>query len=136
MKFELLCKELYHFERHRMLSSVFKVHTIMKYKSLLSGLVLQNLSLDIFKLVYYNCSHHSFSSCENFVTFQVHRLVVVDKEDHVVGVMSLSDLLQVLVLHPPGILYHRELIRGTLLIIYIGVGLCIVSALSRHVSIS
>ena len=34
--------------------------------------------------------------------FQVHRLVVVDKDDHVVGVMSLSDLLQVLVLHPPG----------------------------------
>ena len=36
------------------------------------------------------------------VRFQVHRLVIVDNKDRVVGVMSLSDLLKVLVLHPPG----------------------------------
>ena len=34
--------------------------------------------------------------------FQVHRLVVVDENDCIAGVLSLSDLLQVLVLHPPG----------------------------------
>ncbi|XP_028411547.1 5'-AMP-activated protein kinase subunit gamma-1-like [Dendronephthya gigantea] len=41
---------------------------------------------------------------ERIVKAGVHRLVVVDKEDQVVGVMSLSDLLQVLVLHPPGVI--------------------------------
>lgn len=32
--------------------------------------------------------------------FQVHRLVVVDNEDHVIGVISLSDILSELVLKP------------------------------------
>lgn len=45
---------------------------------------------------------------ERIVKAGVHRLVVVDKEDHVVGVMSLSDLLQVLVLHPPGVISVAE----------------------------
>jgi 5'-AMP-activated protein kinase regulatory gamma subunit len=34
--------------------------------------------------------------------FQVHRLVVVDKDDSVVGVVSLSDILKYLVLDPAG----------------------------------
>lgn len=32
--------------------------------------------------------------------FQVHRLVVVDEDDHVLGVLSLSDILVYLVLKP------------------------------------
>ena len=33
---------------------------------------------------------------------QVHRLVIVDEEDHVVGILSLSDILNHLVLKPMG----------------------------------
>ena len=32
--------------------------------------------------------------------YQVHRLVVVDNDDHVIGVISLSDILKELVLKP------------------------------------
>lgn len=35
--------------------------------------------------------------------FQVHRLVLVDTEDVVRGIVSLSDLLQALVLTPAGV---------------------------------
>jgi len=35
--------------------------------------------------------------------FQVHRLVLVDTEDVVKGIVSLSDLLQALVLTPAGV---------------------------------
>lgn len=35
--------------------------------------------------------------------FQVHRLVLVDTEDVVRGIVSLSDLLQALVLTPVGV---------------------------------
>ncbi|XP_046862706.1 5'-AMP-activated protein kinase subunit gamma-1-like [Xenia sp. Carnegie-2017] len=41
---------------------------------------------------------------DRIVKVGVHRLIVVDKDDHIVGVMSLSDILRVLVLHPPGII--------------------------------
>lgn len=34
------------------------------------------------------------------LTFKVHRLVVTDDDDKVIGVLSLSDLLQFLVLRP------------------------------------
>lgn len=36
------------------------------------------------------------------IFFQVHRLVVVDKEEKVIGIISLSDLLVFLVLRPCG----------------------------------
>lgn len=34
--------------------------------------------------------------------FQVHRLVITDKDDHVKGIVSLSDILTFLVLKPMG----------------------------------
>ncbi|XP_029641922.1 5'-AMP-activated protein kinase subunit gamma-1 isoform X4 [Octopus sinensis] len=40
---------------------------------------------------------------ERLVMAEVHRLVVVDKEDHVKGILSLSDLLTFLVLNPMGL---------------------------------
>lgn len=39
---------------------------------------------------------------ERIVKAEVHRLVVVDEEDHVVGIISLSDILSFLVLKPLG----------------------------------
>lgn len=36
------------------------------------------------------------------INFQVHRLVVVDENDKVIGIISLSDLLMYLVLRPTG----------------------------------
>ncbi|XP_064463420.1 5'-AMP-activated protein kinase subunit gamma-1-like isoform X2 [Ornithodoros turicata] len=39
---------------------------------------------------------------ERIVKAEVHRLVVVDEEDHVVGIISLSDILSYLVLKPMG----------------------------------
>lgn len=44
--------------------------------------------------------------------FQVHRLVMVDDENHVVGVVSLSDLLNTLVLKPAGI-YGKFVLLAT-----------------------
>lgn len=38
-----------------------------------------------------------FSLCS-----QVHRLVVVNEADSIVGIISLSDILQALILTPPG----------------------------------
>lgn len=38
----------------------------------------------------------------NMFHLQVHRLVVVDEEDKVIGIISLSDLLMYLVLRPTG----------------------------------
>lgn len=38
----------------------------------------------------------------SFSNFQVHRLVVVDEDDKVIGIISLSDLLFYLVLRPCG----------------------------------
>jgi len=45
--------------------------------------------------------------CYNYTRFnicvdQVHRLVVTDEDDHVVGIVSLSDILSFLVLKPMG----------------------------------
>lgn len=37
------------------------------------------------------------------VKAEVHRLVVVDKEERVAGIISLSDILKHLVLEPPGV---------------------------------
>lgn len=42
------------------------------------------------------------SVLERIVKAEVHRLVVVDNEDHVIGVISLSDILSYLVLRPVG----------------------------------
>lgn len=39
---------------------------------------------------------------ERIVKAEVHRLVVVNEEDHVVGIISLSDILSFLVLKPLG----------------------------------
>ena len=39
---------------------------------------------------------------ERIVKAEVHRIVVVDKEDHVIGMISLSDILSFLVLRPLG----------------------------------
>ena len=47
---------------------------------------------------------------DNLDLFQVHRLVVVDGEQKVIGVVSLSDILSYLVLRPAGKLL--EWLRG------------------------
>lgn len=45
--------------------------------------------------------HETLSSCmERIVKAEVHRLVVVDKDEHVIGVLSLSDLLNYIVIRP------------------------------------
>ncbi|XP_050683870.1 5'-AMP-activated protein kinase subunit gamma-1 isoform X3 [Leptidea sinapis] len=49
-----------------------------------------------------NLDETLFEVMERIVRAEVHRLVVVDKEDKVVGIISLSDLLMYLVLRPTG----------------------------------
>lgn len=52
-----------------------------------------------------NKNAFSFVDCElksNFSLLKVHRLVVVDENDKVIGIISLSDLLMYLVLRPTG----------------------------------
>lgn len=45
--------------------------------------------------------HETLSTCmERIVKAEVHRLVVVDNEEHVIGVLSLSDLLHYIVIRP------------------------------------
>ncbi len=45
--------------------------------------------------------HESLSICmERIIKAEVHRLVVVDDDEHVIGVLSLSDLLYYLVIRP------------------------------------
>lgn len=46
-----------------------------------------------------------FAVMENIVKAEVHRLVVVDAEERVCGVISLSDILSFLVLRPSGSKY-------------------------------
>ena len=44
--------------------------------------------------------HELLSICvERIVNAEVHRLVIVDKDDRVIGILSLSDLLHFIVLH-------------------------------------
>lgn len=42
------------------------------------------------------------------VRAEVHRLVVVDDDEHVVGIVSLSDILTFLVLKPLGKITHND----------------------------
>ena len=45
--------------------------------------------------------NESLSTCmERIVKAEVHRLVVVDQDEHVIGVLSLSDLLHYIVIRP------------------------------------
>jgi 5'-AMP-activated protein kinase regulatory gamma subunit len=45
--------------------------------------------------------NESLSTCmERIVKAEVHRLVVVDNDEHVIGVLSLSDLLYYIVIRP------------------------------------
>ena len=45
--------------------------------------------------------NESLSTCmERIVKAEVHRLVVVDNDEHVIGVLSLSDLLYYIVIYP------------------------------------
>lgn len=45
--------------------------------------------------------HELLSTCvERIVKAEVHRLVIVDNEEHVIGVLSLSDLLNFMVIRP------------------------------------
>ena len=45
--------------------------------------------------------HESLSTCmERIVKAEVHRLVVVDNDEHVIGILSLSDLLSYIVIRP------------------------------------
>ena len=45
--------------------------------------------------------HEILSTCmDRIVRAEVHRLVVVDDEEHVIGVLSLSDLLYYIVMRP------------------------------------
>ncbi|CAN7996516.1 unnamed protein product, partial [Ixodes hexagonus] len=50
---------------------------------------------------------------ERIVKAEVHRLVVVDDEDHVVGIISLSDILSFLVLKPLGMERPERTSRGS-----------------------
>ncbi len=43
-----------------------------------------------------------FAVMENIVKAEVHRLVIIDADDKVCGVISLSDILSYLVLNPAG----------------------------------
>ncbi|UJR16183.1 hypothetical protein I4U23_003093 [Adineta vaga] len=46
--------------------------------------------------------HEILSTCiERIIKAEVHRLVIVDADEHVIGVLSLSDLLDFLIVHPP-----------------------------------
>lgn len=45
------------------------------------------------------------------VRAEVHRLVIVDDEEHVVGIVSLSDILTFLVLKPLGKTQQRILVN-------------------------
>ncbi|XP_071803620.1 5'-AMP-activated protein kinase subunit gamma-1-like isoform X1 [Asterias amurensis] len=49
---------------------------------------------------------------EKIIRAEVHRLVVVDSENHVVGVVSLSDLLTFLVLRPAGVTSRKSSINS------------------------
>jgi 5'-AMP-activated protein kinase regulatory gamma subunit len=45
--------------------------------------------------------HESLSACmERIVKAEVHRLVIVDDNEHVIGILSLSDLLNYIVIRP------------------------------------
>lgn len=45
--------------------------------------------------------HESLSTCmERIVKAEVHRLVIVDDNEHVIGILSLSDLLHYIVIRP------------------------------------
>ena len=45
--------------------------------------------------------NESLATCmERIIKAEVHRLVVVDQDEHVIGVLSLSDLLNYLVIRP------------------------------------
>ena len=60
------------------------------------------VSLAIAWASHLQCFWDSQSKCIHFLylCFQVHRLVIVDKEGHCIGVLSLSDILKFLVLRP------------------------------------
>ena len=62
-----------------------------------------------------------FSVMESIVKAEVHRLVVVDEEKKVCGVISLSDILSFLVLRPSGKYYvcvFRVILTFLVLLIY------------------
>ena len=62
-----------------------------------------------------------FSVMESIVKAEVHRLVVVDEEKKVCGVISLSDILSFLVLRPSGKYYmcvFRVILTYLVLLIY------------------
>ena len=52
-----------------------------------------------------------FAVMERIVKAEVHRLVVVNDDNKVVGVISLSDILNYLVLRPGGISKHSKSVR-------------------------
>jgi len=56
---------------------------------------------DRFEAVSKCYKHESLSICmERIVKAEVHRLVIVDNNEHVIGVLSLSDLLYYIVIRP------------------------------------
>jgi 5'-AMP-activated protein kinase regulatory gamma subunit len=45
--------------------------------------------------------HEQLATCiERIIRAEVHRLVIVDDEEHVIGILSLSDLLNFIILRP------------------------------------
>jgi len=53
--------------------------------------------------------NESLATCmERIIKAEVHRLVVVDQDEHVIGVLSLSDLLNYLVIRPTKIVPHHH----------------------------
>lgn len=45
--------------------------------------------------------HETLSTCiERIIKAEVHRLVIVDDEDHAIGILSLSDLLDFMIVRP------------------------------------
>jgi len=45
--------------------------------------------------------HELLSTCvERIIKAEVHRLVIVDNDEHVIGILSLSDLLDFIIIRP------------------------------------
>lgn len=45
--------------------------------------------------------HESLATCiERIIKAEVHRLVIVDSDEHVIGILSLSDLLAFIIIRP------------------------------------
>lgn len=64
---------------------------------------------DRFEAVAKCYKHELLSTCmERIVKAEVHRLVIVDNYEHVIGILSLSDLLHYIVIRPTKVEKEKE----------------------------